>query len=408
MTRQKKLYSTPTICKCKNGEWFVFFRFLDIETGKYKPFKFSEGLNRIKNPKEKEAEFKALRQAREILLESGWNPITKSYPLKNAHEEELAELSKMTFSKALDFAFKKKSVDWARKTKLDFTSVIKGVKQAASACHLINEPVALLKRAHYKILLDKVIELRKFSSKGYNKYRRFLSSLLSELVEWEVLEYNPIDKIKTKDEIKTVCHRPPTQDQRLVIVNRIKTEHRPYYRFISVLYGCTIRPKEITALKVKNLHQLEQVFRLIPDDEGSTKTKYEREVAIPDWVLDLLMEMNLHKYDPEWYIFSTRNKYGSFLPGPTRMHPNTPSNYWKKIVKDPVEKGGLGMDVNQYSLKKLSGDDMIRLQRREGVDKLLELPRQQMGHTDSKQTETYVTEHLEVMKELVKRKMPIL
>ena len=83
--------------------------------------------------------------------------------------------------------------------------------------------------------------------------------------------YNPIAKIKTKEVIKKVAHRPPTADQRLLIVNRIKNEYRNYYRFLAVLYGCTICPKEITALKVKNPHRLEQVFRLVPDNQSSTK-----------------------------------------------------------------------------------------------------------------------------------------
>jgi hypothetical protein len=56
------------------------------------------------------------------------------------------------------------------------------------------------------------------------------------------------------------------------------------------------------------------------------------------------------------------------------MHSNTPTSWWRKIVKEDLKQ-----DVNQYSLKKLSGDDMVRLQRREGVDKLLDLPKAQMG-----------------------------
>lgn len=76
---------------------------------------------------------------------------------------------------------------------------------------------------------------------------------------------------------------------------------------------------------------------------------------------------------------------------------------WKKIVKD-----GLGIDVNQYGLKKLAGDDMVRMQRREHADNLLDLPMMQYGHTSTRQTETYVSEHREVLKELIKKKMPVL
>lgn len=120
----------------------------------------------------------------------------------------------------------------------------------------------------------------------------------------------------------------------------------------------------------------------------------------------LLMEMNLQNYNPEWYIFSTHNRHRSFLPGPKPMHPNTTNNNWRKIVKS--EKTGLGIDVNQYSLKKLAGNDMVRIQINNNADKLLKLPQSQMGHSHEKQTTDYVREHLEVMKELVKTQMPVL
>lgn len=409
MTRYQPLYTTPVICRCKNGEWFVFFRYWDASQGKYRPFKRSEDLNRIKNIKEKEAEFKALRDAREMWLEAGWNPITNTFPSASISEmEHISKLKDMTLVAALDFAFKKREKDWGKKTKQDYSSKLKYLLQAIFQLNMTSFRIGDVRRPHYKLILNHVWQERKLSAKGYNLYREFLSTLLGELDQWEVLEYNPVEKITPKQVLKKVSHRPPTQDQRLLIINRIRNEHRPYYRFLAILYGCTIRPKEITGIKIKSLHRLEQMFRLIPDGNSTTKTKTERDVAIPDWVMDLLMEMNLHNYDPEWYIFSSRNKYGTFLPGPNRMHSNTPTGWWRKLVKDPPEKGGLGQDVDQYSLKKLSGDDMVRLQRREGVDKLLDLPKMQMGHSSNQMTEVYVTEHKEIMKELVKRKMPVL
>jgi len=59
-------------------------------------------------------------------------------------------------------------------------------------------------------------------------------------------------------------------------------------------------------------------------------------VAIPDWVMDLLAELNLHNCDPEDYIFSSYNKYKTFLLGKTCMHSNTPTSWWRKIVKEDL------------------------------------------------------------------------
>jgi integrase len=146
------------------------------------------------------------------------------------------------------------------------------------------------------------------------------------------------------------------------------------------------------------------MFRIVPDrEEENSKTLIEREVIIPDWVMQLLDELKLERYNEEHYIFSTRNKYGTFMPGMNRMHSNTPTRWWRKIVKEDLK-----LDVNQYSLKKLAGNDMVRLLYNERVNDLIKLPQQQMGHTTSKMTETYVHEHKNIENEILKRKMPVL
>jgi len=212
------------------------------------------------------------------------------------------------------------------------------------------------------------------------------------------LDSNLIRDIKTKDVLKTISHRPPTQDQRILIVNKIKTHHRDYFRFLAVEYGCTIRPKEITQIKIKHLHKMEGLFRLPAE---ITKAGVERDVAIPNWLMDLLSELNLHLYDPEYYIFGGGGKTKMCKPGPLKMHSNSSTSWWRRIVKEELK-----INVNQYALKKLSGDDMIKLQRREGVDKLLELPKLMMGHADTSMTEVYVSYHKDVLQDLIRQKMP--
>jgi integrase len=105
--------------------------------------------------------------------------------------------------------------------------------------------------------------------------------------------------------------------------------------------------------------------------------------------MNLLDELNLERYDQNWYIFSTRNKYASFMPGPKRMHSNRPTTWWRKIVKEDLK-----LDITQYSLKKLAGNDMVRLLYNERVNDLIKFPQRQMGHTTSEMTEVYVDEHI--------------
>jgi hypothetical protein len=372
--------------------WRVWFRF--FHGGKHHQIVRCNGLSSITNFKDRLARAKAIQQVLKDRLAKGWNPVTNSYPSKTPAQLEIERLQSLCFTEALDFAFLKKKSDWRHKTAQDYQSVIKYLKKASGE----NKPVREMRRADFKQVLELVSEQRSLSNIGYNKYREFLSSLIGELIQWEVVEYNYIRDIRSKPVQKTIAHRPPSQDQRLLIVDRIKNQYRNYYRFLAVLYGCTIRPIEITRLQVKHLHKLDGVFRI---PASISKNKCDADVPIPNWVMDLLSELNLHKYGPDDYIFSTRNRYGTFLPGPHKMHSNTPTTWWKNIVKKD-----LGLEVNQYSLKKLSGDDMVRLQRREGADRLLDLPMEMMRHANTGQTEDYVTEHKTVIRELIQQKMP--
>lgn len=420
----KKKWTDPEICP-KNPKpadmkksWRVRFRFFHDALSRWVQISRKNDINQITNFKDRLAMAKALRDALCFKLGvQGWNPITDSYETLAINDLptdlELLALQSISFNDALDYAYQKKKQDWSHKTGQDYSSVIKYLQQGAKKIQLASRPIRDFKLPHFRMILDATRDLRSLSNIAYNKYRTYLSSLVTEMIQWDIVDLNLVHHVKTKEMIKTVAHRPPTDDERLILVHRIRECHRDYYRFISVIYGCTIRPKEITRLKIKHLIGIYQVFRIIPDKkEGNSKTNIEREIAIPDWVMGLLNELHLEKYDPEWYIFGSndgkRSKNKIFQPGPVPMHRNTPTLWWKKIVKLPEDKGGLGLDVNQYSLKKLSGNDMVKLQRREHVDKLLEMPKQQMGHATTDQTEDYVSEHLEVMRDLVKRKMPVL
>jgi integrase len=284
----------------------------------------------------------------------------------------------------------------------DYRSCIKFLKSAAEDLQYTKQ-IKDFRRADFKIILEEVTDQRKLGPTGYNKYRTFLSSLVGELVEWDIMEVNPVRDIKTKDTPRHFAHRPPTKDQRIAIISRIKEVNRPYYRFLSVLYGCAIRPIEITRLQVKHLNKMEGVFRL---PANLTKNRQEAEVAVPHWLMDLLSEMNLHSYPGDYYIFSGRGSM--FLPGKNKMHANSTHTLWKKIVKAPVKEGGLGMDVDLYSFKKMSADDLVLLQRREGADNLLSGVREHFRHSDEKQTEVYTQEHKRVVKDLIREKMPVL
>lgn len=402
MKKYTEPYITPGNLKPRDvgKEWRV--RFSYFHNGVWQRVSFTNDMNRIKDYKERLQTAKALQKflSDKLRLE-GWNPINDTYApeIHPETDERLKKIKLMPLNEAMQFAFDKRKSEWSYKTIQDYGGMLEYLKKAAYACQIQAQAVNHFQVAHFKLLLESVEQKRKLSHSGYNKYRDFLSTLVSELIQWDIIQYNYVHSIRAKKEPKTFAHRPPTSTERNLIVDKIKSLDPNYYIFLSVLYGCTLRPKEILLLTVSDLSFENQTLRL---KAQNAKTGTERFVAVPTWLIDMLREFKLTKYKSTDYIFSTTTK-GKFLPGPNKMHPNIPTSYWKKIVKD-----GLKLNITQYSLKKLAGNDMIKIQRMEGVDKLLELPRQQMGHANTKQTEVYVTDHVEYINDVIRQKMPVL
>lgn len=353
-----------------------------------------QSLNEIKNFKKRVVWANAMCKELKNRLQRGWNPVTDTYPDNNL--VTIQQLSNFSFRQAMEFAFKQKEESWRGKSSKDYKGIKKYLIEAANEIGLADDPIKDFRRAHFRLILDEVVAIRELSPSGFNKYRSALSTFLSTLMEYDVVDANYMEAIRQKKVKKGFAHIPPNVDQRLLIVDRIKREHRSYYRFLSLIYGCALRPVEITRIRIYMLDKIEGVLRL-PGD--ITKNGDAAVIPVPNWVMGLLSEMNLHNYDEDCFLFG--GFPNTYMPGKKQMGVNTSNTTWRTIVKV-----GLGLDIDQYSLKKLSGDDMVRLQRREGVSDLLSLPQSLMRHGSSRQTEDYVTAHKEIVKEVIQQHMP--
>lgn len=383
-----------------NKDWRVRFNYFHDNT--WKRIRIAGGINRIHNFKDRIKKAELTLAIITERLESGWNPLTGSFlqDEKTTVDSEIEGVQRKGCNEALDFAFETKKPDWSKRTIHTYGSMLTYFKQAAGVLGISQKRMSSFELPHFKLLLDEVRRLRSLSPNGYNKYRDFLGTLVKELIQYQIFAINVIHHIPLKKEVKRDYHRPPTQQELNLIISEIKTVYPEYYLFLCVEYGCTLRPAEILSLRVKDYSREKSVFVL---DAKDAKNRTTRRVVIPTWLNNMLHGMNLTAYPLDYYIFSTRNKYASFLPGPKRASSNLPHTTWKRIVKDQ-----LGLEITQYSLKKLAGDDMVRIQVEAGLNNLLELPRLQMGHANQRQTAVYVKEHHKVLQDLIKNNMPML
>lgn len=399
--KQNQKWTEPKIKIGAKG--YVWFRFLDSD-GNLKLIIKKDGNGKGVKPRERLAALKNLKDALTFQLNKGWNPITNEIECEGPDIVDIDHINDLTLREALNFAYDKKKSDWAKKTQQGYKATKKYMIKSAESLMIADRPIVELRRPHYLELLERIIKDRNLGSKGYNKYRAHLSNLLAKIEEYEIIEYNPVEKIKAKAKIKTFAHRPPTESERKTIIDHIKAKDPFYFQFINFLYATTIRPVEAQNLQIKDIDFKKQVIVLAPDEKTKgekNKTNMYREMSIPNWLFEIIInDMKLDTLPKDYYVFSKNGK-DRFVPGKKKLGRNASTYRWNQLVKKD-----LNLDVDQYSLKKMAGNDMVKLQVDHGVNELLQVAQKQMGHSSSKMTEVYVTEHKKVIDKVIRENMP--
>lgn len=363
----KSVYSKPKLCKSKSG-WYVHFRF----NNRQKRYKL--GLNLIENEKEREQEFNVLAKVLEKKLKNGWNPFDDISP-----EEDSFRLVE-----ALDFALKKKKNVIAPKTYSGYKGTVTFIKAAISALCIDYLEVKNVKRSHIRTIIEKAKEQRKWSNKSHNKNLNYLSAIMDELLHWDIIEVNPVTKIRRLPEEESISNRTPTEKEHKIIKCELKTNHSYFYNFIETEFHTGIRPKEILSIQL-NMIDLENREIHLPPKITKSGTK-KRNVVINNHLYKMLSDMELSMNPQNFYLFGSYREKGrgnvgkhlDFIPGPTPIKRDTATKRWKRIVKDK-----LGIDVNMYAYKHKGADDKLLA----GVE--LDSIRNQLGHTTKKMTTTY-------------------
>jgi integrase len=364
----KSTFTIPKVCKPADGKWYVFFRY----NGKLKRYKF--GINYIKDLKKKEAEANALAKALLQKLKNNWNP--------DVPELEFTT-PEFTLHDALHFALEKKKPNIAPKSYSGYSGTVNFVCTAIKELNLKAMPIQDLKRAHIKLILETASKKRKWTNKGYNKHLNHLKAILSELIQWDVLEFNPAYKINNLPTEEVEANIPATPKQHAVIKKTLENQHPDFYKFVLTIFHTGMRPAEILKIKINMINLFKQEI-ILPAE--ITKTKRKRIVPINNHLLQHYLEMNLEKQPEDFYLFGSHREaakgnigiHEDFIPGPTPIKRDTATKRWHKIVK--VD---LGFNVNLYSNKHAGANAKILAGM--SLDALREL----YGHTSKLMTETY-------------------
>ena len=200
VTFYKKMYSEPKIqykykttstgkkvlCVAKGSNWYVYFYYRNPITDKIEDkFIFKKGINRYKTVAER-------KKAAKELLADGFSPYKEYSPtnLLDANNNEYTILT--AFQTAFDSRWNELK-DSTKNSNNSKFSTFKGLLHTSKLEHL---PMDMFKRKHVVQFLDYIKESRNTNSTTRNNYKRVISSILSKIVELDIIEYNPADKVK--------------------------------------------------------------------------------------------------------------------------------------------------------------------------------------------------------------------
>lgn len=386
----KAIFTIPKIVKPKDEmkDWVIYFRYNGT------PIRKKYGINYIKDLKKRQAEAELICQGLHLKLKKDWNPLVPDF------EENLG--STLTIGQALDFSIEKKAENNVSKSTIDdYKLTVKWAKSAIKKLNIGNLMICDVKRIHVKSIMGQIKKERSWSNHAYNKNFGYFRAILGELIEWEIIEFNPATNIKSLKVPQTNSNVTATDEQTEIIKNALSESWYNFYVYILAIFHTGMRPIEILQIKIEMINLEKQEIIMPPE---ITKTDRYRIVPINDFFMAHLLKMDFSRFPKEYYLFGTsrgekRNRGLSpetdFTPAPDYLGSDTATKVWRKLVKEK-----LGINVNMYSMKHLGADKKILA----GVD--LDSLRELYGHTSKLMTEKYAKVVKEVYRKQIMEKSP--
>lgn len=332
--------------------WCINYRFYDPSIvnpeGKVIPKQvIIKGMNEYKDITERRAVCKQLLQNElDLLQNQGYNPHTKQFI---AQIEQFFEVDPSTpFIKALRLAFDK--LTGVQGTLTDIRSVIKGVEKAAIQLGVADIPISTVSRKYINAILERCRLINKrFTDNRYNMYRAYLMKLFKKLISMEATEINPMHDIEKKNTVKKI-RRVLTLEERNLVNDTLYKERYHFWRLLQVFFHSGSRETELMKVKREHVdlagHRC--LYTVLKGGRPYEVYRPIKDVVLPIWE-DILKECASGDY-----LFSKGLK-----PGPVTIRPDQITRRWKKYIKEPKEKGGLGISAGFYGLKALNTTETL-------------------------------------------------
>lgn len=381
----KNIFTIPKLNKTSKY-WYAYYSYDG------KQFRETNGLNQIKDLKIREAEYNKLCKAIYVDLTNGWNP---NLPNNIQMQEQMLIID------ALKYSLEKKKENVSKKTYSGYNGTINFIESAIIKLKIESLKISEAKRMHFKLILEKAKNLNNWTNKSHNKHLNHLKALLSELIQWDIIEDNVAFNIKNLAVEESIANQPPTDKEMQTIKTELLKNHPNFFNYISLIFHLGIRPEEILLIRLSMVDMNNDLITLIPENTKGRK-KY-RVLPINKYLKSDLENMNFRNLPKDYFLFGSFRepgkgnigKHEDFIPGPTHLSRDTATRRWETVVKKK-----LGIDRTMYSIKKYGGNKKssagISLDAIKGV----------FGHSEKETTLIYLTNQDEINRKEVLEKSP--
>lgn len=328
--KRLKKYTTPKIYNAggdMSKRWYVYYYFRNPETQRLQlQNPIFNGVNYIKDKKERISAINNLRDIVEHILEDGFDPYASELPQQMKTNHYLEECVLFAF----DYWQKTISENALR----DYKSRINRFKTWSYQNGLRYTPIDKYTKKHIISFLNET--LKTSSPKNRNNYRITLSAFFSLLEKNDYVEQNPVSSIEIL-KVKVQRNRTYSSVQQEDIFAYLQQNDPQLFLFVKFVSYNFLRPIEVARLQVKDINFKDKLLTV------KTKTTTLKTKIIPDI---LLQDLDfLQRHPKEHYIFAPQ---GTGLWNATETNRR---DYWSKRFKKVKEVFNLNEDYGIYSFR---------------------------------------------------------
>lgn len=393
---RRKIATLPRTVEAKSGDWYVYFSVLNPITGKMAPQKVYRGFKDCNSSAEKKRWGVKLCAEITEKLKLGWTPFdqdTVIYSDQIEYQNLAGKFSKL-----------KKSIKNTRYYLSDFLIYKRPlVKDKTYSTYQSKLRIfcTWLDHSGYrdydvssisnKIILEFfrfLIVEQKLDRVTIIKYMQMIRDYFSYMKKMNKVSENPVTDIPIPPKTKDNAPRPINPIDLDVLLTKIKAEDPQLFLACMFQYYLAVRPgNELRSLKVRDIDLFNNT--VVITDESAKAGR--RTIDLPDPLVDICRELQIEKYNLDFYVFGK-----SKVPGPERVGNNTLRNrfnIYRTLLKLP-------QTYKFYSMKHTGGGMLL------AAGRTIEELRNHMGHKSIESTDHYVRRHFGNRNEAIIKNFP--